>query len=316
MDQCDFGVIGLGRIGGGLALQAMEKGYQVAGLDLSPPGDELRDAGLRACDDRAMLVATLKSPRVIFIYIHAGAAIDAELDSLLPLLSPGDIVVDGGNSYWGEARRRADRAKEAGVHFVDLGTSGGVSGARTGACFMAGGDPSAVAQIEPLLVELAVPGGFVYAGASGAGHFVKLVHNGVEFGMMQAIGEGVDLMERFNGDLDIAAVLECWRHGSIVRSYLVDLMAEAYAHRAGIEGVPTHVEDTGEVNWLVADALRMEVPIPVITQSVIQLFASRDDRLNWARAVALMRLGFGGHALGPVPSIAEERKTSRTDWAP
>jgi 6-phosphogluconate dehydrogenase len=195
-----------------------------------------------------------------------------------------------------------------GLELVDAGTSGGVDGARHGACFMIGGSPTAVARIEPMLVELAVPGGYVHAGPAGAGHFTKLVHNGIEFGMLQAIGEGVDLLERYRDHLDIPAVLSCWRNGSVIRSWLMDLMHQQYAKSGGMNDVPPFVEDTGEVNWLVADALRMETPIPVIAQAVMQLFASRDDRKSWARAIAMMRNGFGGHPYGPNAAIVAERR--------
>jgi 6-phosphogluconate dehydrogenase len=177
---------------------------------------------------------------------------------------------------------------------------------------MAGGEPSVVEQIQPLLTELAAPGGFVHAGPPGAGHYVKLVHNGIEFGMLQAIGEGVDLMERWpHASLAIAEVLRCWTHGSVIRSWLVELMEQAYREQRGLASTLSHVEDTGEVNWLVSDALHMEVPAPVITQAVMQLFASRDTSKNWARAVAMMRHGFGGHPYGPSPAIAEERRSGR-----
>jgi len=230
------------------------------------------------------------------------------IDELVPFLDPGDVIVDGGNSYWGDSIRRQRRIAPSGVELVDLGTSGGVDGARRGACFMAGGEPAAVARVEPILRALAVEGGYVHAGPPGAGHFTKLVHNGIEFGMLQAIGEGVDLLERYRDPLDIAAVLSCWRHGSVIRGWLIDLMQQQYARAGGLDEIPSFVEDTGEVNWLVADALRMEVAIPVIAQSVMQLFASRDDKDNSARAVAMMRNGFGGHPYGPAPAIVEERR--------
>jgi 6-phosphogluconate dehydrogenase len=173
---------------------------------------------------------------------------------------------------------------------------------------MVGGERAAVARIEPMLLALAVDGGYVHAGPPGSGHFTKLVHNGIEFGMLQAIAEGVDLMERFRSTLDIAQVLSTWRHGSVIRSWLVDLMHEAYVKEGGLAKIPPFVEDTGEVNWLVADALHMETPIPVIAQAVMQLFASRDDRKNWARAIAMMRHGFGGHPYGASPPIVDERR--------
>lgn len=309
--MADFGVVGLGRIGGGLALSAMAKGFSVAGFDPAPLSDELSDAGLVRCGSLSELAASLKLPRIIFLYIHAGKAIGDCLAELEPVLSPGDVVVDGGNSYWGDSIVRARLMAEKGLHLVDLGTSGGVTGARNGACFMAGGDPAAYALIQPILSALAVPGGLVYAGQSGAGHYVKLVHNGIEFGMMQAIGEGLALLEASELEPNIAGTLEAWRHGSVIRSWLVDLLAEAYAERDGLQETPNWIEDTGEVNWLVQDAVRMEVPAPVIAQSVFQLFASRDKEMPWAKAIALMRLGFGGHNLGPQPALAQERKTMR-----
>jgi len=176
---------------------------------------------------------------------------------------------------------------------------------------MAGGESEAVERIEPILRKLAVEDGYVHAGPPGAGHFTKLVHNGIEFGMLQAIGEGVDLLERYRDDLDVAEVLRCYRHGSVIRSWLIDLMEEAYRSNGGTEKVPAYVEDTGEVNWLVNDALHMEVPIPVISQSVMQLLASRDDEKNWARSIAMMRHGFGGHVYGPDEATIRERRQGR-----
>jgi 6-phosphogluconate dehydrogenase len=237
--------------------------------------------------------------------------VDQTLDLLAGALQPGDIVVDGGNSYWGDSVRRHARLRERGLDLLDVGTSGGIEGARRGACFMAGGDPEPVSRVAPILQALAVPGGYVHAGPPGAGHYAKLVHNGVEFGMLQAIGEGIDLLERHPARLEVSAILSCWRHGSVIRSWLVDLMDEAYRSEGGLERIPAYVEDTGEVNWLVADALRLEVPIPVIAQSVMQLFASRDDRRLWARAIAMMRHGFGGHPYGPDESIRRERETGK-----
>ncbi|MBZ0213506.1 MAG: decarboxylating 6-phosphogluconate dehydrogenase [Nitrospirae bacterium] len=306
-----FGVIGLGRIGGGLASQALAKGYRVAGLDVAGAPEALIQAGLVEATDHASLAANLPTPRIVFLYIHAGAAIDEELGKMAEVLEPGDIVLDGGNSYWRDSIAREARMRELGLRFLDLGTSGGVMGAKTGACFMVGGDPSAVAEVELILRDLAVPGGYVHAGGPGAGHFVKLVHNGIEFGMLQAIGEGIELLDKYPEDLPVADVLHCWSNGSVIRSWLVDLLRDAYQGGPRIEDVPGYVEDTGEVNWLVEDAMRLEAPIPVIAQSVMQLFASRDDQRVWARAVAMMRHGFGGHPYGPHEGIAAERRTSK-----
>ena len=307
----EFGIVGLGRMGGGLAIQALGKKMVVAGFELRGASAELRQAGLKEVASLAGFRPALKNPRAVFVYVPAGPIVDKVLDELAKELESGDIIVDGGNSYWGDSIRRHRQLKERGIQLVDLGTSGGVGGARHGACFMAGGDNTAVAHIEPILRALAVEGGYVHAGPPGAGHFTKLVHNGVEFGMLQVIGEGIDLLEHYHDRLDIAEILRCWRHGSVVRSWLIDLMEAAYRAEKGLDKVPPYVEDTGEVNWLVGDAMRMEVPIPVIAQAVMQLFSSRDERKNWARAIAMMRHGFGGHVYGTDAATRRERREGR-----
>ncbi len=312
----ELGIVGLGRIGGGLALQALENGLRVSGFTLGGARPELLRAGLHEVHDLSGFRETLAAPRRLFLYVPAGPAVDDLLDRLAAALEPGDIVVDGGNSYWGDSVRRHSRMRQHGIHLVDLGTSGGVEGARKGACFMAVGEREPVAPLEPILTALAVPGGYVHAGPPGAGHFAKLVHNGIEFGMLQAIGEGIDLLERHPAGLAVPDILRCWRHGSVIRSWLVDLLEQAYRDESGLERIPPYVEDTGEVDWLVSDALHLEVPIPVIAQSVMQLFTSRDDRRLWARAVAMMRHGFGGHPYGADEAIRRERRRGRVGGWP
>ena len=307
----EYGVIGLGRMGGNLARQALEKGTRVVGFTRRGAPSDMIEAGLVEVRSFEDLKQQLSPPRAVFVYIPAGPAVDKVLDDLAAQLDAGDVLVDGGNSYWGDSIRRHRRLEEEGIHFVDLGTSGGVEGARHGACFMAGGEQEAIARIEPILLELATEGGYVHAGPPGAGHFTKLVHNGIEFGMLQAIAEGVDLLERYRDRLEIAEVLRCWRHGSVIRSWLIDLMEAAYRSDGGTGKIPPYVEDTGEVNWLVDDALHMEVPIPVISQSVMQLFTSRDDEKNWAHAIAMMRHGFGGHPYGSDEAVVRERREGR-----
>lgn len=303
-----FGIIGMGKMGGSLALQALDKGYTVIGYDKSGVRDQLKAEALQNAMNVREFKHLLMGPRIIFIYVPAGKIVDAVISELSEILDVGDIIVDGGNSYWGDSVRRAQTLKEKGISFVDCGTSGGVEGARNGACFMVGGEEEAVKQVEPILRDLAVSGGFAHAGPSGSGHFVKLVHNGIEFGMLQAIGEGMDLLEHYKDNLNIKEVLHCWNHGSVIRSWLVELMERMYNEKDGLGSIPGYVEDTGEVNWLVSDALHMEVPIPVITQSVIQLFSSRDATKNWARAIAMMRHGFGGHPFGEDENIKKGRK--------
>jgi 6-phosphogluconate dehydrogenase len=313
----EFGIIGLGNIGGNLARQALGKGLRVVGHERHEPDPALVDAGLEAAASVEALCAKLAPPRRVFLYVPAGAVVDELLAELTQHLQKGDVVADGGNSYWGDSGRRHDRLKKHGLHFVDLGTSGGLPGARSGACFMAGGEPEAVALVEPILAKLSVAGGYVHAGPPGAGHFVKLVHNGIEFGMLQAIAEGVDLLHHYPRALPVAEVLRAWSHGSVIRSWLIELLEQAYREMGGLEGVPGYVEDTGEVNWLLTDALQLEVAIPVISQSVSQLIQSRDGDRNAPRAIAMMRHGFGNHPFGPSEKVAEYRATSRVGgfWA-
>ena len=288
----------------------------MAGLIHHDPQKELIAAGLVPVRSVHELGDKLAAPRTVFLYVAAGPVVDEYLDQLAGVLEPGDVVIDGGNSYWGDSKRRHARLKDKGLHFIDLGTSGGFDGARHGACFMVGGEPDPVARVEPLLKRLAVDGGYVYAGPPGAGHYSKLVHNGIEFGMLQAIGEGVDLLEHFPDTLPVADVLRCYRFGSVIRSWLMDLMEAAYREKGGLKDIPSFVEDTGEVDWLVTDAVRMEVSIPVIVQSVLQLFASRDADRNAGRAVAMMRHGFGAHPYGPDAAVAKERHDGRIGSRP
>jgi 6-phosphogluconate dehydrogenase len=307
----ELGIVGLGKMGANLALHALERGIGVAGTDRAKPPAELADAGLVAVEDVEGFRDALTPPRAVFLYIPAGPAVDGLIDSLAAALEPGDLIVDAGNSYWGDSIRRHRRLAEREVRFCDLGTSGGVSGARHGACFMIGGERDAVERVEPILVELAVEGGYVHAGPPGAGHFTKLVHNGIEFGMLQALGEGVDLLEHYRDELPVADVLHCWRHGSVIRSWLIDLMEAQYRERGGLAETPPYVEDTGEVNWLVDDAVHMEVSTPVIAQAVMQLIASRDSEHLAPRAIAQMRHGFGGHPFGEDEGIRAERRHGR-----
>lgn len=308
----EFGIVGLGRMGGGLAQLALSKGMRVVGLTRSGAPPDLVNAGLVEVGHASGFRDQLRAPRVVLLYIPAGAAVDSVLADLQSSLQPGDIVVDGGNSYWGDSIRRHRRLHQVGLNLVDAGTSGGLQGARGGACFMVGGEREVVTQIEPLLRALAQDqDSFVHAGPPGAGHYVKLVHNGIEFGMMQAIAEGFQLLTQYHEQLEIGPVLECWGKGSVVRSWLVELLSDAYKADPELKKPTSFIEDTGEVNWLVADALRMEVPVPVIAQSVMQLFASRDERKSWARAIVMMRHAFGGHPFGPEESVARERREGR-----
>lgn len=294
-------------MGGQLALHSIDKGYEVVGFDTKGLKDEFKDKGVIEAGDLKELSQKLEGPRIIFLYVPAGAVVDKVIDELAGYLNEGDIIIDGGNSYWGDSKIRQKRLKEKNIHFVDCGTSGGVSGARKGPCLMVGGEDEAIEVVEPLLKDLAIDEGYVRAGGPGCGHYVKLVHNGIEFGMLQAIGEGMALLKGFKEDFNIPDILHCWSHGSVIKSWLVELLEKVHREEKSLEETPAYIEDTGEVNWLIGDAMKMEVPIPVISQSVMQLFASRDKDQNWVRAIAMMRHGFGNHPFGRDESIEKER---------
>jgi len=306
----ELGIIGLGKMGGNLALQCIEKGIRVVGKARRPK-PELKEKGVKVVQEYDEFVGSLKPPRVIFLSLPAGPTIDKVLKELVSHLKIGDVVLDGGNSYYKDSIRREAELSKLGIYFVDCGTSGGVEGARYGACFMVGGKPKAIKLCEPVLKALAVDGGYLHTGGPGSGHFVKLVHNGIEFGMLQAIGEGVELLRRSNFDLNLRDIFRNWSHGSVIRGWLVELMEKGLGKIGDIKEVPDYVEDTGEVNWLVQEAVDKEISIPVITHSVIELFRSREKESDAARAIAIMRHGFGGHPYGKDDYVAKERKAGR-----
>ncbi|MGI0019552.1 MAG: phosphogluconate dehydrogenase (NAD(+)-dependent, decarboxylating) [Nitrososphaera sp.] len=304
-----LGIIGLGKMGGNLALQAAEKDIDVVGKARSIK-PELEKKGVKVVDNYDSFVSFLKHPRVIYLSLPAGPTVDAVLYELVPSLERGDVVMDGGNSFYLDSIEREGRLRGKGIYFLDCGTSGGLEGARHGACFMVGGRNGGIKMAEPILKGLAVPGGYLHTGKPGSGHFAKLVHNGIEFGMLQSIGEGVALLRASSFDLDLQEVFKNWSNGSVIRGWLVELM-EKGLREEGIESIEGYVEDTGEVNWLLQDAINKEVPIPVISQSVMELFKSRMHESDAYKSIALMRHGFGGHPFGKDDRIIKERKTSR-----
>lgn len=292
-----FGIIGLGRIGGSLSLHAMEKGHQVVGFSQSD--EELRSLakkGLAPVNSVQELVEELSSPRIIFLYIPHGNPVENICTELKQYLEKGDIVIDGGNSHWKDSVGRHQEFKKQEIYYLDCGTSGGVEGATNGACFMVGGDAEAFRIVEPIFQDLAVPEGFMHVGPSGAGHFTKLIHNAIEFGMLQAIGEGVALLEASDFKLDLPKLMHNWSNGSVIRSWLIELMGRGLSENK-LEALSDYVEDTREVKWAIEYALDKEVWIPVISQAEFALYRSRDAENVSAKAVALMRNGFGGHPL-------------------
>ncbi len=303
-----FAILGLGKMGSNIALQALEKGFDVVGFDLERKSF-LEKKGVKLIDDIKDIKAALKQPRIVFMWIPAGPIVDETLSILIEVLDAGDIVVDAGNSFFRDSQARHKRLRKHNLNFIDAGTSGGLEGARSGANFMVGGDEDAVNQVKPIFEKLAVKEGYIHTGEAGSGHFVKLMHNAIEFGMLQAIGEGVAMLEKSDFNLDLKGIFNNWSNGSVIRSWLIELMAQGYGE--DFDEISSYVEDTGEVNWAIEEALNMEVPIPVIAQSVMELFKSREDSNVAAKAVALMRHGFGGHPFGKAEGVAKERRTGK-----
>jgi 6-phosphogluconate dehydrogenase len=293
-----FGIVGLGRMGANLSRQAVEDGHLVVGYDRNAPAvEELSTVeGFEGVGSLAELVMKLPTPRVVLIYVPHGAPTDAVVDELIGRLSPGDVLADAGNSHWEESKKHYTACRERGVWFLDIGTSGGLAGAREGACFMVGGDREAFDLIRPLLADLAVdPAGVIHTGPAGSGHFTKLIHNAIEFGMIQAIAEGVEMLQRSEYELDLPALFKNWMHGSVIRSWLVELMGKALGEQMDFAPLSTYVEDTGEVKWAVEWALRKDIPAPVVSLSQTALMQYRDKESAQAKAVALLRNQFGGH---------------------
>ena len=309
--KLELGMIGLGRMGGGLALKAMREGVKVVGYDVNPPDKKLLDAGMISVSDYSGFVKNLKAPRIIFVYVPSGPMIDTIVENLLKVLEKGDIVVDGGNSYWGDSICRHKKYLEMGINFIDIGTSGGVAVEKDGACFMLGGEKSVVAIVEPVLLKMAMAGGYVHAGPAGAGHFVKLVHNGINYGMAEAVAEGVALLESCPLQVNVAKTLEAYRFGTVIRGFFMDTVAKGYAENNGITKIDSYVDDTGEVNWLIDDAMHMEVAIPSITAAVFQCIASRDSNKYAFKTVAMTRHIYGGHAYGHSKVSEAERYLGR-----
>jgi 6-phosphogluconate dehydrogenase len=281
-------MVGLGRMGAGMTQRLRRAGHEVQTYD---PNVESTAGSLEE------LTRQLEAPRHVWLMIPAGEITENAFRELLEFLEPGDAIVDGGNSNFRDSQRRAGEAGERNVYFLDVGVSGGIWGLQEGFALMAGGDAEPIERLGPIFQALAPGGGFAHVGPSGAGHFVKMVHNGVEYGLMQAYAEGFDLMHASEFDLDLGAIAELWRHGSVVRSWLLDLLARALEEDPGLEGIRGYVEDSGEGRWTVEQALEHAVPLHVITAALYARFASREDESFAAKVNAALRNQFGGHAV-------------------
>jgi 6-phosphogluconate dehydrogenase len=297
----ELGMIGLGKMGGNMAVRLAQGGHRVVVYDRNPPKVKRAEKdGAVGSESIADLVAKLETPKVVWIMIRAGEPTESVLHTLADLLSAGDTIIDGGNSNYKDTMRRAGELKDKGLHLVDVGTSGGVWGLAEGYSMMVGGEDETVERLRPALETLA-PGadrGWGHVGPSGAGHFVKMVHNGIEYGLMQAYAEGFEILRaKSDFDLDLHQVAEIWRYGSVVRSWLLDLTARALEADPDLGDIEGWVADSGEGRWTVADAIDLDVPAPVITLSLLMRFVSRQDDSYAAKLLAAMREQFGGHAV-------------------
>jgi 6-phosphogluconate dehydrogenase len=299
----ELALLGLGKMGGGMARRLLAAGHRVAAY--SPSGGPAKklaeEDGAVAASSLEEAVSGLAPSRIVWLMVPA-TAVGETLEALQPLLAAGDLVVDGGNSHFRDSQMRGDLLSAADIRFVDAGVSGGVRAELGGYCLMLGGEAADIQRLEPILEALARPEGWAHVGPSGAGHFVKMVHNGIEYGLMQAYAEGLALMKASPDlDIDLAQVTELWRHGSVVRSWLLDLVAEALAEDPELAAASSAVEDSGEGRWTVGEAVRLGVPTPVIAEALMARFASRADEPEGAfagKVLTALRDRFGGHGLG------------------
>jgi len=300
----ELGIVGLGRMGANMARRLRRGGIAVAAFnrDASVTRQLADEIGVRAATSLNELTSKLPAPRIVWLMLPAGDVTQQHIDALLPQLSAGDILVDGANSYYKDSVRRGRALAEKNIHFIDAGVSGGVWGLESGYALMLGGAPEAIAALAPALKVLApAPDrGWLHCGPVGAGHFVKMIHNGIEYGMMQAYAEGFALMRaRKEFDLDLAAIAEMWRHGSVVRSWLLDLTAGFLKQDQELDAIAPLVADSGEGRWTVNDAVELGVPTPVMSLALMMRFASQGHDDYSARLLAMMRKAFGGHATEP-----------------
>jgi len=292
-------MIGLGRMGGNMVQRLLQGGHDVVVYDRSADAVKPHVAmGASAAKDLADLSARLKAPRVVWIMVPAGAPVESTIDQLLPALARGDIIIDGGNSNFKDSVRRAAKVKERGLEFIDAGTSGGIWGLTVGYCLMIGASPEAFRRCEPIFKTLAPPEGYAHVGPPGAGHYVKMIHNGIEYGLLQAYAEGYEILHASKDfKLDLKQISAVWNRGSVVRSWLNELAERAFAKDTDLTALKGYVEDSGEGRWTVQEAIDLDVPAPVITLSLLARFRSRQADSFGAKVIAALRNEFGGHAV-------------------
>ncbi|OED32394.1 6-phosphogluconate dehydrogenase (decarboxylating) [Planococcus maritimus] len=289
----EIGIIGLGKMGKNLALNLTDHGHTVVGHD----ANATEVSGFKTVGSLEEMVQNLQAPRTVWLMVPAGEITESVISQLVPLLDKGDAIIDGGNSNYKESVRRAEELKASGIYFFDCGTSGGTEGARNGICAMIGGDEERFKDIEPLFRDISVEGGYLYAGKSGSGHFMKMIHNGIEYGMMQSIAEGFDILHKSDFDYDYEKVAGVWNNGSIISSYLMGLTQNAFSKDEKLDGIKGVMNSSGEGKWTVETALDLNVPAPVITMSLMMRYRSLEDDTFTGKVVAALRNEFGGHAV-------------------
>lgn len=292
-----IGVVGLGKMGSNIAHNLLDNHVEVVGYDIN---DEVRksvaDQGIDVAHSLDALFQSLPERKIIWLMVPCGKATEDSIQGLKEFMQADDILIDAGNSNFHDSIRHAQELKEIGIHFLDVGTSGGVSGARNGACLMVGGDPEAVAFLEPVFKAIAQEDGYLHTGEAGSGHFLKMVHNGIEYGMMEAIAEGFHVLHESNFDYNLEAVAKNWNHGSVIRSWLMELAEQQFGAHADLADIKGVVDASGEAKWTVESALDFEVPVPAIALSLMVRNASKQDDNFACKVLSVLRNGFGGHS--------------------
>lgn len=293
-----IGFIGLGKMGFNLVKNLMDHGHTVVGYDINETlVADIKTEGAQGVNTLEDLYKALPEKRVLWLMIPAGPLIDNVIEQLLAFMQSGDVLIDGGNSHYKDSIRRHDYLKEKEIGFLDCGTSGGISGALNGACTMVGGDPDVIEPLHVVFQDVSVKDGYLYTGASGSGHFTKMVHNGIEYGMMQSIAEGFEVLQKSQFDLDFEAVAKMWNHGSVIRSWLMELIEDAFSKDAKLDAIKGKMFSSGEGKWTLETALDLGVPTPVIALSLMMRYRSLQDDTFTGKVVAALRNEFGGHAV-------------------
>ena len=298
MTTVKIGLIGLGKMGYNLGLNMIDHGHEVVAHDVNAESvTRFQEDGGQGATSVPELVSRLTSPRVVWLMVPQGKIVDDLLTTLQPLLAKGDIVIEAGNSHYRDSLRRAEQLQQAGIDYFDVGTSGGMEGARHGACYMIGGNADRFHEIEPLFRDTAIQDGYLYTGPAGSGHYSKMVHNGIEYGMMAAIGEGFEILEKSGFDYDYAALAKVWSHGSVIRGWLMELTEQAFSKDPKLETIRGVMHSSGEGKWTVEEALNLQVSAPVIALSLLMRYRSLEDDTFTGKVVAALRNEFGGHAV-------------------